>query len=62
MIENNRLSKKNIFHLDAFIRFEREIRTKDSLHDVEDVIGKIEILLIFGSKIVEFNNYLFRYS
>lgn len=29
---------------------------------VEDVIGKIEILLIFGSKIVEFNNYLFRYS
>lgn len=39
MIENNRLSKKNIFHLDAFIGFEREIRTKDSLHDffkVED--------------------------
>lgn len=65
MKENNRLSKKNIFHLDAFISFEREIRTKDSLHDffkVEDVIGKIEILLIFGSKIVEFNNYLFRYS
>lgn len=29
---------------------------------VEDVIGKIEILLIFGLKIVEFNNYLFRYS
>lgn len=65
MKENNRLSKKNTFHLDAFISFEREIRTKDSLHDffkVEDVIGKIEILLIFGSKIVEFNNYLFRYS
>lgn len=29
---------------------------------VEDIIGKIEILLIVGSKIVEFNNYLFRYS
>lgn len=65
MIENNRLLKKNIFYFDVFISFEREIRIKDLFYDffkVEDVIGKIEILLIFGLKIVEFNNYLFRYS
>lgn len=65
MKEDNRLLKKNIFYFDVFISFEREICIKDLFYDffkVEDVIGKIEILLIFGLKIVEFNNYLFRYS